>query len=464
VNKTFVLDTNVILQTPYAFFMFEDNHVVIPEVVLEELDRFKKDRSELGANARQAGRLLDGLMRQGSLSEGIRLENGGILRVELNFEHIELPKSWGSNKNDNRIIAVCKGLKEQGKKVYLVTRDTFARIKAELIGVSTQDFMAEQGPVPDDQYKGRDEVFASKSAIGEFYETGYMDVSQVYQLDDKGERKEPGLLQNEFFIIHSDENIRQTALSRFDGKQMVKLEYLDSKPFGVNSRNTGQRFLQEALMTDVSQMPLVIVKGPAGTAKTFYALAVGLHKILEDSASAFRKILVCRPNVKFDEDIGFLPGTEQQKIEPYLRPVIDNLEVLLSSEENGRYGKEFELRDKIDELFDRKIITSEAIAYMRGRSIADNWVIIDEAQNLTPRQAKGLITRAGIGTKLILLGDPNQIDHPFLDERTNGLSYAAEVMKDSACTAQITLFDEECERSLLAYEAAKRMGDLHRLK
>ena len=183
-----------------------------------------------------------------------------------------------------------------------------------------------------------------------------------------------------------------------------------------------------------------------------------------DREPHFRKILVCRPNVKFDEDIGFLPGTEQQKIEPYLRPVVDNLEVLLGSDDEGRYPKEFELRDKIDELFDRKIITNEAIAYMRGRSITNNWVIIDEAQNLTPRQAKGIITRAGVGTKLILIGDPNQIDHPFLDERTNGLCYAAEAMKGSDCTVQLTLFEEECERSELAYEAAKRMGDMRRLR
>ncbi len=463
-NKTFVLDTNVILQTPYAILMFEDNTVVIPEVVLEELDKFKKDRTELGANARQAGRLLDGLMRRGSLSDGVPLENGGTLRVELNFEQVKLPSTWGRDKNDNRIIAICKGLKERGENVYLVTRDTFAQIKAELIGVTTQDFMAEQGPTPDDQYKGRDEAFTSKQGISAFYDNGFLDPVEVYQIDEDGNRIKPVMYPNEFFIIHSDENIRQTALCRYDGANMVRLEYLEGKPFGVTPRNTGQKFMQEALMADVMRLPLVIVKGPAGTAKTFYSLAVGLHKLLDEITPGFRKILVCRPNVKFDEDIGFLPGTEQQKIEPYLRPIVDNLEVLLTSDDFGRYNKEFELRDKIDELFDRKIITSEAIAYMRGRSIANNWVIIDEAQNLTPRQAKGLITRAGVGTKLILLGDPNQIDHPFLDERTNGLCYAAETMKGTACTAQITLTDEECERSHLAYEAAKRMGDMHRLK
>ena len=463
-NKTFVLDTNVILQTPYSILMFEDNTVVIPEVVLEELDKFKKDRSELGVNARQAGRLLDKLMLEGDLSKGVKLDNGGTLRVELNFENIKLPQSWKKDINDNRILCVCKGLKEQGENVFLVTRDTFARIKAQLIGVYTQDFMAEQGPAIDDQYKGRDEAFAPKSEIAEFYKTGKMEPDAIYKVNEKGEKYSPELNVNEFFIIHGDENLRQSALCRYDGKKLVKLDYLDANPFGVTPRNIGQKFMQEALMGSVEKMPLVLIKGPAGTAKTFYSLAVGLHKLMGERESQFRKILVCRPNVKFDEDIGFLPGTEQQKIEPYLRPVIDNLEVLLGSDDDGRYPKEFELHDKISELFDRKIITNEAIAYMRGRSITGNWVIIDEAQNLTPRQAKGIITRAGVGTKLILIGDPNQIDHPFLDERTNGLCYAAEAMKGSDCTVQLTLFEEECERSELAYEAAKRMGETRRLR
>ncbi len=171
----------------------------------------------------------------------------------------------------------------------------------------------------------------------------------------------------------------------------------------------------------------------------------------------YRKILVCRPNVKLDEDIGFLPGTEQEKIAPYLRPIIDNLEVLIDNDENERYSSEKELKDKIDELFDRKIINTEAIAFIRGRSIVKQWVIIDEAQNLTPKQVKGIITRAGAGTKIILIGDPEQIDQPFLDIQTNGLCYASEKMKGSHLCYQLTLFDEECERSELAYESARRM-------
>ena len=266
-NKTFVLDTNVILQTPFSFLMFEDNTVVIPEVVLEELDKFKKDRTELGVNARQAGRLLDKIMQMGDLSEGVKLDNGGELRVELNFENVHLPQSWKKDVNDNRILCVCKGLKERGENVYLVTRDTFARIKAQLIGVSTQDFMAEQGPTIDDQYKGREEVFAPKNEIAAFYKNGWIESDVIYKVDEDGKKYKPDIYVNEFFIIHGDENVRQSALCRYDGKKLVKLEYLDANPFGVTPRNIGQKFMQEALMGDVEKMPLVLIKGPGGHGK-----------------------------------------------------------------------------------------------------------------------------------------------------------------------------------------------------
>jgi len=265
------------------------------------------------------------------------------------------------------------------------------------------------------------------------------------------------LVINQFLIIHSFTNEKHTALGRFDGKGIVPLFFLQERPFGVAPRNAGQKFMQEALMTDADKAPLVIIKGPAGTAKTFYSLAVGLHKIMIEQRKLYRKILVCRPNVRLDEDIGFLPGSEQDKIAPFLRPVIDNLEVLIDNDENERYSSEKELRDKVDELFDRKIINAEAIAFIRGRSIVKQWIIIDEAQNLTPKQVKGIITRAGVGTKIVLIGDPEQIDQPFLDIRTNGLCYASERMKGSKLCYQVTLYDEECERSELAYESAKRM-------
>lgn len=457
-KKTFVLDTNVLLQTPFALYSFGDNTIVVPEVVLEELDNFKKDNTELGANARHVARLIDQLREKGNLNEGIELENGGVLRIEMNHSNVTLPESWDVNSNDNRILKVCKGLLDKGEKVFLVTKDIFERIKADIIGVIAQDFFAEQVPTFDEQYKGRVEVYTTDDKLKEFYTNGKLDSSDVFVFSlDFSKKENISLVANQFLLIHSCSNEKQTALGRFDGKEIISLNFLQDRPFGVTPRNAGQKFMQEALMMDADKAPLVIIKGPAGTAKTFYSLAVGLHKIMVEQSKLYRKILVCRPNVKLDEDIGFLPGTEQEKIAPFLRPVVDNLEVLIDNDENERYSSEKELKDKVDELFDRKIINTEAIAFIRGRSIVKQWVIIDEAQNLTPKQVKGIITRAGAGTKIILLGDPEQIDHPFLDIRTNGLCYASEKMKGSSLCYQVTLTDEECERSELAYEGAKRM-------
>ncbi|WP_265443001.1 PhoH family protein [Acetivibrio straminisolvens] len=456
-KKTFVLDTNVLLQTPFALYSFGDNNVVIPEVVLEELDKFKKDNTELGANARHAARILDDLRAKGKLNEGVRLENGGLLRVELNCNSVKLPESWDDSNNDNRILKVCKGLLEKGENVFLVTKDIFERIKADILDIVAQDFFAEQVPVFEEQYKGRMDVYTTEEKLNEFYSKGFLDQEDIFLFNADFSKKKPSLIVNQFLLIQSYINKKHTALGRFDGKKIVPLNFLNEHPFGVTPRNAGQKFMQEALMMDADKAPLVIIKGPAGTAKTFYSLAVGLHKLLDDPNKLYRKILVCRPNVRLDEDIGYLPGTEQDKIAPFLRPVIDNLEILIDNDDKERYSSEKELKDKIDELFDRKIINTEAIAFIRGRSIVKQWIIIDEAQNLTPKQVKGIITRAGEGTKIVLIGDPEQIDHPFLDIRTNGLCYASERMKGSSLCFQVSLYDEECERSELAYEGAKRM-------
>ena len=211
-------------------------------------------------------------------------------------------------------------------------------------------------------------------------------------------------------------------------------------------------------MRPADEAPLVIIKGQAGTAKTFYSLAVGLEKIVNHPTREYRRILICRPNAQFDTDIGFLPGDEQEKIAPLLRPIRDNLEQLVDGNEDLRYENEQELAERIDEIFDRQIIQAEALNFIRGRSLEKTYLIIDEAQNMTPNQVKDIITRAGKGTKIILLGDPNQIDRPFLDERTNGLMYAAEKMKESPLCWQVTMLPGECERSELALDAILRLS------
>lgn len=451
--KTYVVDTNVLIQAPDALYCFEDNQVVLPVVVLEELDHLKKAEGEKGANARAAIRNLEQLRHKGDLLSGVKLGQGGSIRIETNFVDVKLPPDLPDDKMDNRILKVCKGLEGD---VVLVTKDILLRIKAQIIGVKAEDFTAEQVPERSDQYQGRTEVYVPEESFKDYKKKG-IPIDQVYVMDETGEKRKPELTENQFILLKADQSTKKTVLGRVSKTKIVPMEYGKHKPYGISPRNAGQYFLQEALMQPAETAPLVIVKGMAGTAKTFYSLAVGLEKLLNNPTGEYRRMMISRPNAQFDSDIGFLPGDEQEKISPLMRPVIDNLEQLIDSNEEKRYEKEEELAGKIEEIFGRGLIKTEALNYIRGRSIVQTYLIIDEAQNMTPNQVKGIITRAGKGTKIILLGDPNQIDRPFLDERTNGLSFAAEHMKGSSLCWQVTLTAEECERSLLAMDAVKRL-------
>lgn len=457
-TKTYVIDTNVLIQAPYALECFEDNNLVLPLVVLEELDGLKKADGEKGANARAAVRALECYRQNGDLLEGVKLKSGGILRIEKNFVNIELPPDLPDDKPDNRILKVCKGLTEADTKsrVVLVSKDIVLRLKAQIMGITAEDFENEQITDEDAKYTGRTEVFIPDERVKDFKKKG-ISVEEAYLSDDDGNCFIPVFHENEFVVIKPDQHVKKTLLGRVCGEKIVPLVYKKSKPYGISPRNVGQYFMQEALMTDAKSAPLVIIKGMAGTAKTFYSLAVGMEKVYNNPTKEYRRVIVCRPNAQFDDDIGFLPGDEKEKIAPLMRPVIDNLEQILDSDDERRYDDEEELSDKIAEVFERGIIQTEALNFIRGRSIAQTYLIIDEAQNMTPNQVKGIITRAGQGTKIILLGDPNQIDKPFLDERTNGLSYAAKHMIDSPLCWQITLSAEECERSVLAMDAVKRL-------
>lgn len=456
--KTYVIDTNVLIQAPYALECFEDNDLVLPLVVLEELDGLKKTEGEKGANARMAVRKLENYRQKGNLLKGVALPGGGLLKIEKNFVQVELPSDIPDDKADNRILKVCKGLMEAkpNEKIILVTKDIVLRLKAQILGIKAEDFERERISDDDAQYTGRIEVYISEDKVREFKKKGIL-LEDTYQSDEAGNMTVPEFHENEFVILRSDQSVKKTLLGRVSGKKIVPLVYKKSKPYGVTPRNVGQYFMQEALMTSAEEAPLVIIKGMAGTAKTFYSLAVGMEKVYNNPTKEYRRVMVCRPNAQFDDDIGFLPGDEKEKIAPLMRPIIDNLEQLLDSDEENRYEKEGELSDKIAEVFEREIIQTEALNYIRGRSIVKTYLIIDEAQNMTPNQVKGIITRAGQGTKIILLGDPEQIDKLFLDERTNGLSYAAKYMMDSPLCWQITLSAEECERSALAMDAIKRL-------
>ena len=447
-KKVFVLDTNILITSPYAITAFDEHDVSICDITLEELDKLKTRPGETGANAREAIRILDKFRQEGNLAEGIQLPmGGGLLKIEVNHIGAELPESWDDKSPDNRILRVCKGLKNDRKNVILVSNDINMRIKADIIGVTAEEYKTEQMQKIAEQYKGRRTIPVPSHIIDNFYDLGYARVPDALA---------GSMTVNEFCTLKDTANTKHTALCRFDGERLVPLRYENASPYGISPRNAGQRFMQEALMTGASEAPLVIIKGPAGTAKTFYSLAVGLERVVNGykEDNPYTQILVARPNIKFDEDIGYLKGTEEEKIGPLIRPIMDNLKILTRGQnKNGTKDENY-----TQYLFDSEIIVAQALAYMRGRSVANTWMIIDEAQNMTPTQAFGIISRAGINSKVILAGDPEQIDNPHLDSRTNGLTYAAERMKGSPLCWQITLEEKECVRSPLALEAIKRLS------
>ena len=456
-QKTYVLDANVLIQAPYALESFEDNHVVLPLAVLEELDALKGTDGEAGTNARHALRFLEGLRLRGDLVKGVPLSGGGTVRLEVNHVDAVLPQGMDSDSRTGRVLKVCRGLTDEGTLVTLVSRDMVARIRAQMMGVPAEDFTTDRLPDGTQAYTGRAEVYIPDTLLSTFKKRG-VSAEMLYTVDCEGNRISAALTENQFLLLRSDIEPQKAMLGRFREGRATALRFDRARPFGAKPRSVGQQFMQEALLLPAEEAPLTIIQGPAGTAKTFYALAAGLEQVLEMEERLYRKILVCRPNAQFDADIGFLPGSEQDKISPLMRPIVDNLEILLDLEEKkkDRRGEE-ELRGRINYLFDAGIITAEAMNFMRGRSITDTWLVIDEAQNLTPRQVKGIITRVGKGTKVVLLGDPAQIDHPLLDTRSNGLIYASERMKGSPLCVQLTMYPHECERSALALDAAVRM-------
>ena len=279
-KKIYVLDTNVLIQAPHALTCFEDNEVVLPLVVLEELDAHKRDEGERGANVREAIKILEQIRGKGDLVAGVKLDNGGVLRVEKNFKDVELPKDLSEHKSDNRILKVCKGLSDTRKEqVILVTKDILLRIKAQILDMKSEDFTTEQVAGGGEQYSGRVDVYAPEDAFKEFKKKG-IPVDKVYCCDADGKQYSPELYENEFVVVRADQSNNKTQMGRVSKGYIKKLEYEKSQPYGVKPRNAGQYFLQEALMQPADVAPLVIVKGMAGTAKTFYSLAVGLEKML----------------------------------------------------------------------------------------------------------------------------------------------------------------------------------------
>ncbi|MDH4163047.1 MAG: PhoH family protein [Nitrospirota bacterium] len=437
-KKVFVLDTNVLLHDPKAIFSFDDNDVVIPIVVIEELDKFKKDVNEIGRNARQVSRILDEYRQKGKLSQGVPLEGGGSLRVELNHQSPDcLPNELIATKADNRILATALNLKSDNMPVILVTKDTNLRIKADALGLRAEDFESDTIEI-NELYPGEIEMLVEPGSIEEFYGKG--------ELAPAGDTK---LFPNQFVLIKNNANLSQTALTRFSQQRHMLVPITNTKHgvWGINAKNKQQQFALDLLLND--DIRLVTLVGKAGTGKTLLALAAGLEKTIEQRT--FQRLVVSRPVFPLGKDIGFLPGDIEEKLKPWMQPIRDNLDFLMGASTPAVTGRAKGKKD-LQSLFDLGMIEVEPLTYIRGRSMPNQYLIVDEAQNLTPHEIKTIITRAGEGTKVVLTGDPYQIDNPYIDSSSNGLSFVVERFKEEAISGHITLM--KGERSDLAELAA----------
>ncbi|MBR2569325.1 MAG: PhoH family protein [Paenibacillus sp.] len=440
-NKIFVLDTNVLLHDPNALFAFKDNEVIIPAVVLEEIDSKKRNADEIGRNARVVSRLLDGLRELGHLHSGVPLPNGGTLKVELNHRSfLKVQEMFGEMSNDNRILAVALNysLEQQDldtqKPIVLVSKDVLVRVKADVLGLMTEDYLSDQSVRSGDElYTGYQTVLVHPAVIDEFYTYRYLQIKHL-QLQMK-------LYPHEFVILKDEMGTSKSALLKVsaDGTKLEPL-YLSNDPvWGITARNAQQRMGLELLLND--DIPLVTLSGKAGTGKTLLALASGLLKV-EDERK-YKKLLIARPVVPMGKDIGYLPGEKEEKLRPWMQPIYDNLEFLFDTKKSGDI-------DKI--LLGMGSIQVEALTYIRGRSIPGQFIIIDEAQNLSKHEVKTIVSRVGEGSKIVLMGDPEQIDHPYLDSASNGLTYLIERFKQETISGHVML--ERGERSKLAQVAA----------
>lgn len=433
-TKSYVLDTNVLLHDPQALFRFADNNLIIPITVIEEIDRFKKDLNETGRNARHVSRTLDGLRRKGHLITGVELESGGHLRVVLHSKEAmdRLPPELIDDRGDNRILAVAMDLKTAGEHPVFVTKDTNLRIKADALGLTAEDYSSDKVEV-DELYSGYTEVMVDKAQVDKFFEEGYLDLEGDFN-------------PNQFLTLTDSSNPSHTALGRYDVtmRRVMSLVRLPKEGvWGIHSRNREQQFALDLLMNDDIQ--LVSLVGKAGTGKTLLAIAVGLHKSADEGH--YSRLLVSRPVFPLGKDLGFLPGDIEEKLAPWMQPIFDNVELLLGSvDEQGKRKRGYK------ELVDLGLLEIEALTYIRGRSIPKQYLIVDEAQNLTPHEIKTIVTRAGEGTKIVLTGDPYQIDNPYIDSSSNGLTYTVEKFKEQEIAGHVTL--DKGERSVLAELAA----------
>ncbi|MEW5764176.1 MAG: PhoH family protein [Acidobacteriota bacterium] len=429
-SRTYVLDTNVLLHDPHSIYRFQENTVVIPIWVIEEVDRFKRDVTEIGRSAREVSRELDNLRQLGPLSGGVPLPEGGTLHVAIErVEKENLPPTIREGSADNLILGVALALQRKSGDVVLVTKDTNLRIKADAFGLPAEDYETDKVQI-DELYAGWRTLTVPKRTLDSLFQKRSVPC-------------EANLHPNEMALLLDEENPNHTALARQNPQDRTLHPLDDIKPlWGISPRNKEQRFALDLLLND--GIPLVTLVGKAGTGKTLLALAAGLHKVADQQQ--YQRLLVTRPIFPMGRDIGYLPGELEEKLKPWMQPIFDNLELLLNLSYSNRG------HDAYRELVDQRILQIEALTYIRGRSIPNQFLIVDEAQNLTPHEVKTIVTRAGEHTKIVLTGDPYQIDNPYIDSSSNGLTYVVERFKAQKEAGHITL--SRGERSDLAEIAA----------
>lgn len=435
-KKTYILDTNVLIHDPNALFNFEDNNIILPIYVVEEIDKLKRSEGEKGRNARVTARTIDELRKNGSLFKGVTLPKGGTFRVEIKGDYKNLPSFLQKDVMDNRILAVVIELsKEINEKVILVTKDINMRIKADALDIPVEDYETDTISI-DELYKGYAEIIVNDEDYKKYIKSGKLKIDELY----KGE-----VYPNECFKVKCEDR-EHLGIYNIDKKRIEKLTYADIELWGIRAKNSEQSFAVELLMNP--EIQIVTLVGQAGTGKTLLALAAALKQVVE--RSIYKKIFVARPIIPMGKDLGYLPGGEKEKLRPWVQPIYDNFDFLASNKgnEDRKSGEK-----AIFGLEAMGLLKVEALTYIRGRSIPKGLLIIDEAQNLTPHEVKTIVTRAGEDTKIIFTGDPYQIDNPYLDANSNGLTYLAEKFKNEKISGHVTL--EKGEKSALAELAAK---------
>lgn len=437
-KKSYVLDTNVYLTNYESLHSFGKNDIIVPLKVLEEIDKHKKRQDAVGYNARQTIRILDELRQAGNLHKGVSLgpDKGSIRTLScMEIKDREIPNEWLLTDPDNQIICTALGARKQiGDTVVVVTRDINMRVKCDAIGLPTEDYVLDQAVVSsEDLYSGFYTHTTTTTQINEFYQE-----NNVYL-----ESPTVDLFPNQFVMLQCEGNPKQTALARYIAEDKP-LEPVIQKNnvWGIDPRNREQTLSMDLLLDPT--ISLVTLVGKAGTGKTLCAIAAGLQQIMEKSTAIYTKMIISRPVESLGKDIGFLPGTMEEKMLPWLKPIQDNLRTLFGNDKLA-----------LELYMEKGTIEVEALSYIRGRSISNSFIIIDEAQNLTQHEIKTIITRVGEGTKLILIGDIEQIDNIYINETTNGLAHAVERLKDSHLTGHITL--TKGERSPIATLASNKL-------